>query len=118
MTDRTPAGFGIDDISVGPFAHGFGTTDDGRPFAFRTHRGTLTVQIYRADLGDAVPGSDDVVAQAHAQVTDIDLGDERSVSAFVRDLLPGAHPVAGAATSDISTVRAILGRISAVIDGM
>ncbi|MFC9659898.1 hypothetical protein ACFVJ5_06635 [Nocardia sp. NPDC127606] len=118
MTDRTPAGFGIDDISVGPFAHGFGTTDDGRPFAFRTHRATLTVQIYRADLGDTVPGSDDVVAQAQAQVTDIDLGDERSVSAFVRDLLLDADPVEAATTSDISTVRAILGRISAVIDGM
>ena len=118
MTDRTQAGFGIDDISVGPFAHGFGTTDDGRPFAFRTHRATLTVQIYRADLGDAVPGSDDVVAQAQAQVTDIDLGDIRSVSAFVRDLLPDAVPVERPATSDTSTVRAILGRISAVIDGM
>ncbi|MFF5033576.1 hypothetical protein [Nocardia salmonicida] len=118
MTDRTQAGFGIDDISVGPFAHGFGTTDDGRPFAFRTHRATLTVQIYRADLGDAVPGSDDVVAQAQAQVTDIDLGDERSVSAFVRDLLPDADPVEAPASSEISTVRAILGRISAVIDGM
>lgn len=118
MTDRTPAGFGIDDISVGPFAHGFGTTDDGHPFAFRTHRATLTVQIYRADLGDEVPGSDDVVAQAQAQVTDIDLDDARSVSAFVRDLLPAADPVAAPASSDISTVRAILGRISAVIDGM
>ncbi|MEV0852258.1 hypothetical protein [Nocardia fluminea] len=118
MTDRTAASFGIDDISVGPFAHGFGTTDDGHPFAFRTHRATLTVQIYRADLGDAVPGSDDVVAQARAQVTDIDLGDERSVIAFVRDLLLDADPVETAASSDISPVRAILGRISAVIDGM
>ncbi|TCJ96767.1 hypothetical protein [Nocardia alba] len=118
MTDRTTAGFGIDDITVGPFAHGFGTTDDGHPFTFGTHRATLTVQIYRADLGDAVPGSDDVVARARAQVTDIDLGDERSVRAFVRDLLPAAIPVQAPATSDISTVRALLGRISAVIDGM
>ncbi|MFD3592511.1 hypothetical protein ACFWU5_07255 [Nocardia sp. NPDC058640] len=118
MTDATPAGFGIDDISVGPFAHGFGTTDDGHPFAFRTRGATLSVQIYRADLGDTVPGSADVVAKAAAQVTDIDLGDARSISAFVRDLLPAATPVASPDTGDISTVRGILGRISAVIDGM
>lgn len=118
MTDRTSAGFGIDDISVGPFAHGFGTTDDGRAFTFRTHRATLTVQIYRADLGETVPGADDVVATAQAQVTDIDLGDERSVTAFVRDLLHHAIPVPAAAPRDAMTVRSILGRISAVIDGM
>ncbi|MEV6360838.1 hypothetical protein [Nocardia asteroides] len=118
MTDRTTAGFGIDDISVGPFAHGFGTTDDGSPFTFRTHRATLTVQIYRTDLGDTVPGADDVVAVARGQVTDIDLGDERSVSAFVRDLIHDAVPVPSAAPKDTTTVRSILGRISAVIDGM
>ncbi|MEV6216938.1 hypothetical protein [Nocardia sp. NPDC051833] len=118
MTDRTTAGFGIDDISVGPFAHGFGTTDDGRPFAFRTRRATLTVQIYRPDLGEAVPGADDVVATAQAQVTDIDLGDERSVAAFVRDLIHDAIPVPTAVPRDTTTVRSILGRISAVIDGM
>ncbi|MFC6010361.1 hypothetical protein [Nocardia lasii] len=118
MTDRTPAGFGIDDIGVGPFAHGFGTTDDGHPFAFRTRGATLSVQVYRADLGEAVPGSADVVAHAHASVTDIDLGDERSIAAFVRDLLPTVVPVEGARTGEISTVRTILGRISAVIDGM
>lgn len=118
MSDRTSAGFGIDDISVGPFAHGFGTTDDGLPFAFRTRHATLTVQIYRADLGEAVPGADDVVAQARAQVTDIDLGDERSVSAFVRDLIEQAGPVPEATVAETMTVRGILGRISAVIDGM
>ncbi|MFC4373425.1 hypothetical protein ACFO5K_04875 [Nocardia halotolerans] len=118
MTDRRSAGFGIDDLSLGPFAHGFGTTDDGRPFAFRTRRATLTLQIYRADLGEVVPGADDVVAQARAQVTDIDLGDARSVTAFVRDLIPAANPVAGTADRDTTAVRTILGRISAVIDGM
>ncbi|WP_336082579.1 hypothetical protein [Nocardia sp. SSK8] len=118
MTDRTPAGFGIDDISVGPFAHGFGTTEDGRPFVFRTRGATLTIEIYRADLGETVPQPEDVVATAHAQVTDIDLGDERSVSAFVRDLLHHATPVAGAVGRDTTLVRGILGRISAAIDGM
>ncbi|MFC4128353.1 hypothetical protein [Nocardia rhizosphaerae] len=118
MTERTAAGFGIDDLSVGPFAHGFGTTDDGRAFSFRTHRATLTLHIYRADLGEDVPAADDVVAVAQAQVTDIDLGDERSVAAFVRDLIPAAVPVAAVAPRDVTGVRTILGRISAVIDGM
>ncbi|MFC9964225.1 hypothetical protein [Nocardia ignorata] len=114
MTEPTASGFGIDDLSLGPFAHGFGTTDDGRPFAFRTRRATLTVQIYRPDLGETVPGSADVVAQAGAQVTDIDLDDERSVVAFVRDLIEHAQPVHRPETS----VRGILGRIGSVIDGM
>ncbi|UGT55790.1 hypothetical protein [Nocardia asteroides] len=118
MTDRTAAGFGIDDLSVGPFAHGFGTTDEGNAFSFRTHRAILTLQIYRADLGEDVPGADDVVAVARAQVTDIDLGDERSVAAFVRDLIPTAVPVVAPAGRDATAVRSLLGRISSVIDGM
>ncbi|WP_280510591.1 hypothetical protein, partial [Nocardia farcinica] len=48
-------GFTVVDVSVGRFAHGFGTTEDGRPFAFRTVRATLTLEIYRADLDTAVP---------------------------------------------------------------
>ena len=118
MTDRTAVGFGIDDISVGPFAHGFGTTEDGRPFVFRTRGATLAIEIYRADLGESVPEPADIVATAHATVTDIDLGDERSVTAFVRDLLHHSTPVTAAALRDTTTVRGLLGRISAVIDGM
>ncbi|MFE3542665.1 hypothetical protein ACFXK0_06815 [Nocardia sp. NPDC059177] len=118
MTDRTAVGFGIDDITVGPFAHGFGTTEDGRPFAFRTWSATLTIEIYRDDLGESVPEPADVVATAQAPITDIDLGDERSVTAFVRDLLHHTTPVAAAAVRDITMVRGLLGRISAVIDGM
>ncbi|WP_069166623.1 hypothetical protein [Nocardia altamirensis] len=116
IADHT-SGFAIDDITVGPFAHGFGTTGDGRPYAFRTVRSTLTLEIYRPDLTSAVPSPEDVVAVAEARVTDIDLDDERSVVALVRDLIPDAAPVA-VPDRDVTTVRALLGRISSVIDGM
>jgi hypothetical protein len=120
-TDHT-SGFALDDITVGPFAHGFGTTGDGRSFAFRTVWTILTLEIYRADLDTAVPGPEDVAAVAQARVTDIDLDDERSVSAMVRDLIPTAVPVGGrgddrAVERGTTTVRALLGRISAAIEG-
>ncbi|MBF6210137.1 hypothetical protein IU433_02705 [Nocardia puris] len=113
-----PSGFAIDDITVGPFAHGFGTTADGRPYAFRTVRSTLTLEIYRADLDTDVPGPEDVVAVAEVRVTDVDLDDERSVVALVRDMIPDAVPVESAADRDVTTVRALLGRISSALDGM
>ncbi|MEU2253735.1 hypothetical protein [Nocardia xishanensis] len=113
-----PSGFAIDDITVGPFAHGFGTTADGRPYAFRTVRSILTLEIYRADLDSDVPAPEDVVAVAEVRVTDVDLDDERSVVALVRDMIPDAVPVEAAADRDVTTVRALLARISSVIDGM
>ncbi|WP_225732179.1 MULTISPECIES: hypothetical protein [unclassified Nocardia] len=113
-----PSGFAIDDITVGPYAHGFGTAADGRPFAFRTVRGIVELELYRADLDIEVPGPDDIVALAQAPATDIDLDDERSVIALVRDMIPDAEVVAATADRDVTTVRALLGRISAVIDGM
>ncbi|PXX71080.1 hypothetical protein DFR70_101501 [Nocardia tenerifensis] len=117
IADHT-SGFAIDDLTVGPFAHGFGTTGDGRPYAFRTVRSSLRLEIYRADLTTDVPGPEDVVAVAEARVTDIDLDDERSVVALVRDMIPDAVPVEAAPDREMTTVRALLGRISSVIDGM
>ncbi|WP_028477845.1 hypothetical protein [Nocardia sp. CNY236] len=111
-----PSGFAIDDITVGAHAHGFGTTAEGHPFAFRTVRATLTLEIYRRGLDDTVPGPDDVLAVAHATVTDIDLDDERSLAALVHDLVP--HATATGAERDSTTVRALLGRIGSVIDGI
>lgn len=116
-TDRT-SGCVVEDITVGPFAHGFGTTADGRCFAFRTVRATVTLEIYRAGLDAEVPGPEDVVAVACAPVTDIDLDDERSVTALVRDLIPAAVAVPAAAPRDTPAVRTLLGRLGAVIDGM
>ncbi|GGK36291.1 hypothetical protein [Nocardia camponoti] len=118
MTEATPRRFGIDDVTVGPFAHGFGTTDDGRAFAFRTRRSTLTVQIYRADLGETVPTTADVVAEATGSIVDIDTSDERSISAYVADLVARATPVAPSTPRDLTSVKGLLVRISAVIDGM
>ncbi|WP_051178590.1 hypothetical protein [Nocardia concava] len=118
MVAEHPPGFTVEDVTVGRYAHGFGVTADGRSFAFRTHRATLTLEIYRADLETAVPGPEDVEAVALAPVTDIDLDDERSVVALVRDLIPQAGPVAAAQPREATTVRALLGRLGAVIDGM
>ncbi|RMI33268.1 hypothetical protein [Nocardia stercoris] len=101
-------GFVLEDITIGRFAHGFGTAHDGRPFAFRTVGSTLTVEIYRADLDTPVPAATDIVAVATAPVTDIDLDDERSVTALVRDLIPTATPV----VSGNNTVRTLLERLS------
>ncbi|MEU7631320.1 hypothetical protein AB0C34_15220 [Nocardia sp. NPDC049220] len=112
------SGFAIDDITVGPYAHGFGTTADGRPFAFRTIRSTLMLEIYRRDLDSDVPAPEDVVAVAVARVTDIDLDDERSIVALVRDMIPDAAAVRTPAERNVTTVRALLARISSVIDGM
>ncbi len=112
------SGFIVEDVTVGRWAHGFGAVGDGRSFAFRTVRATLTLEIYREDLETAVPAAEDVVAVATAQVTDVDLDDERSVVALVRDLVPLAVPVPAAQPREATTVRALLGRLGAVIDGM
>ncbi|MEU6584840.1 hypothetical protein [Nocardia sp. NPDC046763] len=116
VADHT-SGFTVEDVTVGRYAHGYGVTADGRSFAFRTHRATLTLEIYRPGLTTAVPGPEDVEAVALAPVTDIDLDDERSVVALVRDLIPQATPVPAAQPREAITVRALLGRLSAVIDG-
>lgn len=113
-----PSGFAVEDVTVGRYAHGFGVTGDGRSFAFRTVRATLTLEIYRPDLETEVPAAEDVVAVAIARVTDVDLDDERSIIALVRDLLPQAVPVAPAPPPEAITVRALLGRLGAVIEGM
>ncbi|WP_024804948.1 hypothetical protein [Nocardia sp. BMG51109] len=118
MTAGRPSGFFLEDITVGPFAHGFGDTGDGHPFAFRTVRSALTVEIYRAGRGTAaVPGPEDVVAVAAAPVTDIDLDDERSVAAAVRDLVAAAVPVPPAGQT-ATPVRALLDRIGSVLTDM
>lgn len=118
MTAEQRSGFAVDDVTLGRFAHGFGTAEDGSPFAFRTVRAVLTLEIYRADLdAGAVPGPDDIVAVAQARVTDVDLDDERSVVALVRDLIPAAEPVQHDSPARGVTVRALLGRLGSVLDG-
>lgn len=110
---HTPREFLIEDISVGPYAHGFGVAVDGRPFAFNVVRALLKVELYREDLpADVVPDRADIVATATAPVTDIDLDDERSIVALVRDMIPSAVPVHRADAAETTIVRALLGRMS------
>lgn len=87
--------FSIADVAVGPHAHGFGAAADGRAFSFRVVGSTMTVCLYRPDLDPAaVPTEDDVDAIAEAPVKDLDLTDERSVVAMVRDMTAYAVPAA------------------------
>ena len=53
----------------------------------------LVVEIYRPRLDGPVPHEEDVVATASRKLTDIDVTDERSVSAAVRDAVAAAQPV-------------------------
>jgi hypothetical protein len=85
--------FAIEDISTGVHASGFGQVGDGRTFSFRIERQQLVVEVYRPRLSGPVPHAEDVVAFATRRLTEIDLSDERSVSAAVRDAVSDASPV-------------------------
>ena len=87
-------GFAIEDIITGVHASGFGQVGDGRTFSFRIERHELVVEVYRPRLRGPVPQSEDVVAISTRKLTDIDLSDERSMAAVVRDAVAAAHPVA------------------------
>ncbi|KRE28698.1 hypothetical protein ASG82_05490 [Mycobacterium sp. Soil538] len=94
-TDReiTPEGFAVEDITTGVHASGFGQVGDGRSFSFHIERHELVVEVYRPRLRGPVPQSEDVVAVATRKLTDIDLTDERSMTAVVRDAVAAAQPV-------------------------
>jgi hypothetical protein len=85
-------GFAVEYVSPGVHAHGFGRTDEGQPFSFRVRRKTLRVEVYRPAGRVAVPTAADVIARARASVAEIDLADERSVVAAVRDTVARARP--------------------------
>ena len=88
--------FAIEDITTGIHASGFGQVGDGRSFSFHIERQMLVIEIYRPRLNGPVPLEEDVVAVATRPLTDIDLTDERSVSAAVRDAVASAQPVSRA----------------------
>ena len=109
----TPREFLVEDVSVGPYGYGYGIAADGRPFAFNVVRSMLFVELYREDLpADVVPDRTDIVAKAQAPVTDIDLDDERSIVALVRDMVSSAVPVHRADVAEPTIVRALLDRMS------
>jgi hypothetical protein len=89
--------FAIEDITTGLHASGFGQVGDGRSFSFHIEKQMLFVEVYRPRLSGPVPQAEEVVAVASRKLTDIDLTDERSVSAAVRDAVAAAQPVTRAA---------------------
>lgn len=86
--------FAVEDITPGIFASGYGQVGDGRSFSFHIEHRSLIVEIYRPGLVAPVPQAEDVVARAVRNVLDIDLTDERSLAAAVRDSVARAVPVA------------------------
>ena len=93
-TDPLADEFAIEDISTGVHASGFGVLGDGRSFSFHVEdRQFLVVEVYRPRLSGPVPQDEDIVAIATRSLTDIDVTDERSVAAAVRDAAAGAEPV-------------------------
>ncbi|MFL6085858.1 MAG: hypothetical protein ACJ74F_22220 [Mycobacterium sp.] len=85
--------FAIEDITTGVHASGFGQVGDGRSFSFHVEKLMLVIEVYRPRISGPVPQAEDVVAVASRKLTDIDLTDERSVSAAVRDAVAAAEPV-------------------------
>ncbi|OBK16788.1 hypothetical protein [Mycobacterium asiaticum] len=86
--------FAVEDMTAGIYASGYGQVGDGRSFSFHVEHHSLIVEIYRPRLAGPVPHAEDVVARAVRSVRDIDLTDERSVAAAVRDSVACAVPVA------------------------
>jgi hypothetical protein len=85
--------FALEDITTGVHASGFGQVGDGRSFSFHIEKQMLVVEVYRPRITGPVPQAEDVVATASRKLTDIDLSDERSVAAAVRDAVADAQPV-------------------------
>jgi hypothetical protein len=85
--------FAVEDLSTGMFASGFGHLGDGRSFSFHVHRGQLIVEVYHPRLTGPVPHAEDVIAAATRNIGDIDVDDERSLIAALRDAVADAQPV-------------------------
>lgn len=85
--------FVFEDITPGIHASGFGEVGDGRSFSFHVERQMLVVEVYRPRLPGPVPQAEDVVATASRRLVDIDVTDERSLAAAVRDAVFAAQPV-------------------------
>lgn len=85
--------FVVEDVTAGVHANGFGHIGDGRSFAFYSQHNELVVEVYRPRLDGPVPQPEDVVAVATRRLTDIDVTDERSLIAAVRDAVAEAQPV-------------------------
>jgi hypothetical protein len=92
----TDGQFVIEDMWLGVFsarmmASGFGQVGDGRGFAFAIDGRWLLVEVYRPRLRGPVPQREDVVATVRRKVVDVDITDERSLAAAVRDAVAVAE---------------------------
>jgi hypothetical protein len=85
--------FVVEDMLTGIFASGYGLVGDGRTFSFHIEHRSLIVEIYRPRLAGPVPQAEEVVARAVRSLVEIDLTDERSLVAAVRDAVALAVPV-------------------------
>ncbi|CAM4409437.1 hypothetical protein MB901379_02887 [Mycobacterium basiliense] len=90
MADK---GFAMEDMLTGISASGYGQVGDGHSFSFHIENRSLVVEIYRPRLSGPVPQAEDVVARSVRGLVDIDLTDERSLAAAVRDSVAHAAPV-------------------------
>lgn len=95
MSDRDVVGeqFEIELVSTGLHASGFGRVGDGRAFSFHVERGVLELEVYRPRLAGPVPQAEDVVATSTRNLAHVDVHDERSLTAVVRDAVADAQPV-------------------------
>ena len=89
--------FAIEDMWVGVFpakvlASGFGQLGDGRSFAFRIEGRWLLVEVYRRGVSGPVPQPEDVVDTVRRDVLGVDITDERSLTAVVRDAVAHVAP--------------------------
>jgi hypothetical protein len=91
--DESRGDFGVEVVSTGRHASGFGRVGDGRSFSFHVDRRRLTVEVYRPRLRGPVPQQEDVVAAASRSLEHVDVDDERSLTAAVRDAVNDAQPV-------------------------
>ncbi|HUL99508.1 MAG TPA: hypothetical protein VLU24_08865 [Mycobacterium sp.] len=85
--------FVVEDVMAGVHPNGFGHIGGGRSFAFYSQHNELVVEVYRPRFDGPVPQPEDVVAVATRRLTDIDVTDERSLIAAVRDAVADAQPV-------------------------
>ncbi|QNI07404.1 hypothetical protein GAN17_14725 [Mycobacterium kubicae] len=84
--------FALEDMSTGIHASGYGQVGDGRSFSFHIEHRSLVVEIYRPRLAGPVPQAEDVVARSVRSLVYLDVTDERSLTAAVRDSV--AHAIA------------------------
>jgi hypothetical protein len=97
--------FAMEDIWTGRHASGFGALGGGRTFSFYVEGQMLAVEIYRPRLAGPVPQAEDVVATSTRRLTHVDVDDERSLSAAVRDAIADAQLVPGLSRSRLTEAR-------------